>query len=1580
MSAPVAPSPRRLRRSVASVLAALLAVPLFFAVAPASPASAWTVPPVSAPDNQHVSSDPLPTVQINGVVWDQFILGNTVYVGGSFSQARPAGSPAGVNQTPRANLLAYNLTTGQLITSFVANTNNEVRTITASPDGSRLYIGGLFTTVNGVSRPRVAALNPTTGAVISAWNGRTDYLVYDMVATDDTVYVGGSFGRAGGSGASGADRMNLAAFNTTNGAVLPWAPTADQRVISLALTPDGGTMFAAGMFGQINGQTRRGFASINAVTGEVNTIAANDDVWAIGSDGAFLDLRIANGAVYGAGYTFGRTTGNLEGIFKVDIATGEIAWIEDCHGDTYQIFPVNGYVYKATHQHFCGNVGGTNQSDANQWNEHTRHASSFKDVVAGEVRRDQWSYHNLEGYPAPSPTSWAPGWTKPDPSFTGLNQATWAVTGNSQYVVYGGEFTRVNNVAQQGLVRFAVRSIAPNNDGPRFSGTDFPIKVVSPASGQVRISFPANFDRDDHILTYELLRNNVVVQTKTAASTYWHWPTISFFDNNLNPGQNVTYRVRVRDPWNNTANSPDYPITVASSGTPSPYANQVIADGANIYWRLGDPVGATTAADSAAMSTGAVNAMTFGRPGAIVGDPDTAAAPTGTTSRVVQPAYLTIDGGVPERNPVHDDFTIEAWFRSTGNQGGRIIGFGESQTGTTTSSNRDRQLYVSNNGNVVFGVRTRPEGTGTSGTRVNRTVQSASGFNNGEWHHVVGTLTGDGMRLYVDGVQVASRTDVNSGTGYYGYWRVGADSLSGWSPSATSSRLVGDIDEAAVYYHVLTPQQIQMHWVLSGRAGNQNPIPSFTSTPTSLNVAFNASASVDLDGSIVSYAWNFGDGTTGSGVSPSHPYGAPGTYQVTLTVTDDDGATGVLTQPVTVSIANQPPTASFTSTPTFLDVAFNGSGSDDVDGSIVSYSWNFGDNTPAGSGVSPSHTYATSGTYQVTLTVTDDDGATGVLTQPVTVEAANQPPTAAFTATPTALNVQFNGSTSSDTDGTIASYSWNFGDDTPAGSGVSPTHAYAEAGTYQVTLTVTDDDGAQGVLTQPVTVSEPTPGTVFARDTFGRSVANGWGTAETGGAWTLSGTASLFSVNGNAGVMSVAVGKTRGAFLNAVSAADVTGSVDLSWNQPASGSGTYAMFHLRRVGADSYFARVRVQPGVTSLAIVRQSGGVGTVLGTVNLALPYTPGDVWRLRFEAEGASPTTLRAKLWNVAGAEPANWQVVQTDSTAALQGAGGVGLEGYVSTTSTATVNASFDELNVQSFGEVPNAAPVAEFSAAATGLDVQFNGTLSSDGDGTIASYSWDFGDGTSDTGATPSHTYAADGTYPVTLTVTDDDGAPASVTHDVTVSAAPAGAVAQDAFTRTVSNTWGDADVGGAWTLSGTASLFSVNGNAGVMSVAVGKTRGAFLNAVSAASVTGSVDIAWDQPASGGGTYAMFHLRRVGADSYFARVRVQPGVTSLAIVRQSGGVGTVLGTVNLALPYTPGDVWRLRFEAQGASPTTLRAKLWNVAGPEPADWQVVQTDSTAGLQGTGAVGLEAYVSSSSTATVNAAYDGLNIQSL
>src|ERR1700712_1255589 len=116
-----------------------------------------------------VAADALPTVQINGVVWSQTVVGNIVYAAGKFTSARPAGSPAGTNEVTRNNLLAYNIETGALVTSFAPNLNAQALTVTPSPDGSRIYVGGSFTQVNGVVRSRIAALNPTTGALINGF-------------------------------------------------------------------------------------------------------------------------------------------------------------------------------------------------------------------------------------------------------------------------------------------------------------------------------------------------------------------------------------------------------------------------------------------------------------------------------------------------------------------------------------------------------------------------------------------------------------------------------------------------------------------------------------------------------------------------------------------------------------------------------------------------------------------------------------------------------------------------------------------------------------------------------------------------------------------------------------------------------------------------------------------------------------------------------------------------------------------------------------------------------------------------------------------------------------------------------------------------------------------------------------------------------------------------------------------------------------------------------------------------------------------------------------------------------------------
>jgi PKD repeat protein len=137
----------------------------------------------------------------------------------------------------------------------------------------------------------------------------------------------------------------------------------------------------------------------------------------------------------------------------------------------------------------------------------------------------------------------------------------------------------------------------------------------------------------------------------------------------------------------------------------------------------------------------------------------------------------------------------------------------------------------------------------------------------------------------------------------------------------------------------------------------------------------------DVDGRIVSYAWDFGDGTTGSGVNVTHSYSTDGSYQVTLTVTDNGGLTGKATHAVQVNQPvqiNLPPTAVIEGPVTAQvsqTIQFDGSGSSDSDGRIVSYAWDFGDGM-TDSGITVTHSYSATDSYTVTLTVTDGGGLT----------------------------------------------------------------------------------------------------------------------------------------------------------------------------------------------------------------------------------------------------------------------------------------------------------------------------------------------------------------------------------------------------------------------------------------------------------------------------------------------------------------------------------------------------------------------------------------------------------------------------
>jgi PKD repeat protein len=176
------------------------------------------------------------------------------------------------------------------------------------------------------------------------------------------------------------------------------------------------------------------------------------------------------------------------------------------------------------------------------------------------------------------------------------------------------------------------------------------------------------------------------------------------------------------------------------------------------------------------------------------------------------------------------------------------------------------------------------------------------------------------------------------------------------------------------------------------------PVANFSFSPTSgtapLTVTFDASASYDPDGSVVGYSWNFGDGATGSGRVTSHTYTSNGTFTIRLTVTDNEGKTGSTTKSITIVKVNDPPVAEFSFSPTTgifpLSVTFDASASWDPDGSIVQYSWDFGDGK-AGSGQVVSHPYENPGTFSVKLTVRDNNNATATKIRVIEVLSLLQP-------------------------------------------------------------------------------------------------------------------------------------------------------------------------------------------------------------------------------------------------------------------------------------------------------------------------------------------------------------------------------------------------------------------------------------------------------------------------------------------------------------------------------------------------------------------------------------------------------------
>ena len=784
-----APAGNGVRLLLAAALSwgALVSVPT-----PATAAVLNHPAPLQARDATTMTGDAIPTAQIdNGVAWTVQIVGSTVYAGGSFANARPAGAAPGTNLVPRKNLLAFNLTTGAL-TSFAPNINGTVKALAASPDGSRLYVGGTFTAVNGQARTNIAAFSTATGALLDTFRptaGGTG--VFAIAASATTVYVGGEL-----SVGNGVGRRNLMAFTTSGGLLSNWAPRTDWRVESMVLNPSGSKVVIAGRFYAVNGVVQRGMAALSPTDGSVQPWAAtsvikngwNEDpyinkagIWSLSTDGV---------SVFGAAWVYANNTvGNLEGAFSLNPETGAINWIEDCHGDHYGTYSDRTYVYVAGHPHDCESVGGFPQKDYAPTN--MRYALAFTAAAKGTLWRTprlDSRYTNWEGRPAPAMVGWFPEFTSG--TYTGQGQAAWAMAGTGNYLVVGGEFPTVNGRTQAGLVRFARPAAQPAREAPRLAGSGWVPRLRSLGSGTVRVSLPANFDRDDLSLTYRVTRSGVSapVHTTTLGSTFWSQPMLGFLDTGLSPGATYTYRVTASDGNGNTATSGSTSITVPG-GTAPPYPNRVLADRASLYWRLGSGEGGS--ADVLGYDNG-VN-------GAGVTNSSSSALGSGTGYRFSGTSGGQVGGSLRQVSP--DAFSAEVWFRTTTSSGGRLFGFGTTNSGA--SGIADRHVYLSNTGQLTFGVLQ---------DNLRKVITSAGSYRDGRWHQVVATESSAGASLYVDGALVRSDASIIKGQGYYGYWRIGGDTTAGWPNRGTSDYLAGDLDEFAVYPYALTAAQVQAHY------------------------------------------------------------------------------------------------------------------------------------------------------------------------------------------------------------------------------------------------------------------------------------------------------------------------------------------------------------------------------------------------------------------------------------------------------------------------------------------------------------------------------------------------------------------------------------------------------------------------------------------------------------------------------------------------------------------------------------------------------------------------------------------------
>jgi len=485
-------------------------------------------------------------------------------------------------------------------------------------------------------------------------------------------------------------------------------------------------------------------------------------------------------------------------------------------------------------------------------------------------------------------------------------------------------------------------------------------------------------------------------------------------------------------------------------------------------------------------------------------------------------------------------------------------------------------------------------------------------------------------------------------------------------------------------------------------------------------VQFDATASSDDDDAIIRYDWDFGDSTAGSGPRPSHVYAKPGTYTVRLTVTDASRTirnTGTATMQV---IVNARPIAD--AGPDLVGapgqrLIFQGNRSVDPDGTIAEYFWDFRDGTTAAGRVA-AHTFARPGSYKVRLRVKDDTGHEEAVDYDEAEVFINAPPVA--NAGPDVLampgdEVKLSAAQSFDPDGKITSYRWLFSDSTEPVMGAEVRRRFDKAGIYTAQLTVTDDSGAINSTASAevrITVNHP-PAAKAGED------------IETNELTIAFDAAKSVDADGDA----------------------LTYQWDFGDGQKASGA---RVSHTYKEGGN-YTVVLTVDDG-TKLPNARHSD---KILVKINRPPVAVAGDNRRvcsdvpIEFDAGGSKDPEggVLRYLWDFGDGTRSEL----ARPTKIYRRGGTYPVTLTVKDDSGFPANQHTDRITVRvDQGPIADAG-VKEILACAK-ADVPFDGTKSTDVDGVVNSYLWDFGDGSLGGGARPTHIYERPGRYRAFLSI------------------------------------------------------------------------------------------------------------------------------------------------------------------------------------------------------------------------------------